>query len=100
MIVVDASVAAKWFLAEEDTPHANALLDGTRKLIAPALIRVEVHAAITRRFRNGEAPEAEVRQGCRDWSEMIDEGLITLLPSEADEPQAVALALRLRHPFQ
>jgi predicted nucleic acid-binding protein len=84
VIVVDASVAAKWFLAEEDTPAANALPHGTQKLVAPALIRVEVYAAITRRFRKGEAPEAEVRQGCRDWSEMIDDGLITLLPSEPD----------------
>jgi predicted nucleic acid-binding protein len=100
MIVVDAGVAAKWFLAEEDTPHATSLLDGTQKLVAPALIRVEVHAAITRRFRKGEAPEAEVRQGCRDWLQMIDEGLITLLPSEPDEAQAVELALRLKHPYQ
>ena len=45
-------------------------------------------------------PEAEVRQSCRDWSEMIDGGLIALLPSEPDYPEAVALALRLKHPFQ
>jgi len=100
MIVVDASVATKWFLAEDETPLANALLNGTRKLFAPALIRVEVHAAITRRFRTGQAPEAEVRQACRDWYEMIDEGLLTLLVSEPDEPQAIDLALQLKHPFQ
>jgi len=100
MIVVDASVATKWFLAEDDTPLANVLLDNSQKLYAPSLIRIEVHAAITRRFRNGEAPEAEVRQACRDWAEMIDEGLITLLSSEQDEPQAIDLAVQLKHPFQ
>ena len=100
MIVIDASVATKWFLAEDDTPLANTLLDGIQKLYAPALIRIEVHAAITRRYRNGQAPEAEVRQACRDWSEMIDEGLIILLASEPDEPQAIDLALQLKHPFQ
>jgi len=100
MIVVDASVATKWFLAEDETPLANALLDGTQKLFAPPLIRIEVYAAITRRFRNGEAPEAEVRQACRDWSEMLDEGLLTLLATESDEPQAIDLALHLKHPFQ
>jgi hypothetical protein len=31
---------------------------------------------------------------------MIDEGLITLLPSGPDEPQAIALALQLKHPYQ
>jgi predicted nucleic acid-binding protein len=100
MIVVDASVTAKWFLAEDDTPLANALLQGTQKLFAPALIRTEVHAALTRRYRTGQAPEAEVRQACRDWSEMIDEGLLTLLASEPDEPQAIDLSLQLKHPFQ
>lgn len=100
MTVVDASVAAKWFLAEDETPLANALLDGTQKLFAPSLIRIEVHAAITRRYRTGQVPEAEVRQACRDWSEMLDEGLLTLLPTEPDELQAIALALQLKHPFQ
>jgi predicted nucleic acid-binding protein len=100
MMIVDASVATKWFLFEEDTPRANALLDGTHKLLAPALIRIEVFAAITRRFRKGEAPEAEVRQACRDWSDMISEGIITLLPLEPDAPQAIDLAIQLKHPFQ
>jgi predicted nucleic acid-binding protein len=100
MLVVDASVATKWFLAEDETPLANALLQGTQKLFAPALIRTEVHAALTRRYRTGQAPEAEVRQACRDWSEMIDEGLLTLFPTEPEEPQAIDLALQLKHPFQ
>ena len=100
MIVVDDSVAAKRFLAEEDKPHANDLRDGTQKLVAPALIRADVHAAITLAFCTVEAPAAEVRQDCRDWSGMIDEGLITLLPFEADEPRAITLALRLKHPYQ
>lgn len=100
MIVVDASVATKWFLAEDDTPLANVLLNGTEKLFAPSLIRIEVYAAITRRFRNGQAPEAEVRQACRDWSEMLDEGLLTLLTSKSDEPLAIDLAVQLKHPFQ
>jgi predicted nucleic acid-binding protein len=100
MIVVDASVATKWFLAEDGTPLANALLDGTQKLIAPALIRIEVHAAITRRFRTGDAPEDEVRQACRDWIAMIEDGLLTLLATEEDEPQAVDLTVLLKHAFQ
>jgi predicted nucleic acid-binding protein len=100
MIVVDASVATKWFLFEEDTPSANALLGGTHKLLAPALIRIEVYAALTRRFRKREAPEAGVRQACRNWEAMIGEGIITLVPSEADEPQAIDLAFQLKHPFQ
>jgi predicted nucleic acid-binding protein len=66
MIVVDASVAAKWFVAKDETPHAHGLLNDTWKLLAPTLIRFEVHAALTRHFRTSKAPEAEVRQACRD----------------------------------
>jgi predicted nucleic acid-binding protein len=100
VIVVDASVAAKWFLAEEDSPLANALLRGRDKLAGPDLLRIEVHAAITRRFRNGEAPEADVRRGCQDWLDLLGEGLITLFPSAQDDAAALDLAVQLKHPFQ
>lgn len=39
--VVDASVAAKWFLPEPDAPAAVRLLDGRHRLAAPDLIHAE-----------------------------------------------------------
>ncbi|MCL5280327.1 MAG: type II toxin-antitoxin system VapC family toxin [Planctomycetes bacterium] len=41
-IVVDASVAAKWFLPEPDASAALRLLDGRYRLTAPDLIYAEV----------------------------------------------------------
>jgi predicted nucleic acid-binding protein len=41
-LVVDASVAAKWFLPEPDAPAALRLLDGRHRLAAPDLIRAEI----------------------------------------------------------
>lgn len=41
-LVVDAGVAAKWFLPEPDAAAALRLLDGRRRLVAPDLIRSEV----------------------------------------------------------
>ena len=41
-LVVDASVAAKWFLPEPNAAAALRLLDGRRRLVAPDLIRAEV----------------------------------------------------------
>ncbi len=41
-IVVDASVAAKWFLPEPDAGAALRLLDGRRSLVAPDLIYAEI----------------------------------------------------------
>jgi predicted nucleic acid-binding protein len=48
MIVVDASVAAKWFLPEKGSSAALALQEGPSQLAAPDLIRMEVAAAITK----------------------------------------------------
>jgi predicted nucleic acid-binding protein len=42
VLVVDASVAAKWLLPEADAPAALRLLDGRRRLAAPDLIYCEV----------------------------------------------------------
>jgi len=49
MIVVDASVAVKWFFPEAGTAEAQQVLASGDRLAAPALIRVEVAAAIARK---------------------------------------------------
>jgi len=89
MIVVDASVAVKWFLPEAGSEEATQLLTGTDKLIAPDLVRVEVAAAITRRVRLGELPENEAIQICHDWLKALSEGVITLTASEDDLAEAI-----------
>lgn len=100
MIVVDASVAVKWLVPEQGSDEADRLLSSSRKLFAPELIRVEVAAALTRRFRTGQAPEAEVREDCARWPQMLAEGILTLSPVEQDYQEAIDLAVRLKHPLQ
>ncbi|NJL51216.1 MAG: type II toxin-antitoxin system VapC family toxin [Hydrococcus sp. SU_1_0] len=46
--MVDASVAVKWLLNEEDSERACGLFEQPYRLIAPDLIRLEVLAAISR----------------------------------------------------
>ena len=57
MIVVDASVAVKWFIPEAGEEDAAQLLGGKKHLIAPAVIRLEVTGAIIRRYREGHLSE-------------------------------------------
>ncbi|MFP5404778.1 MAG: type II toxin-antitoxin system VapC family toxin [Gammaproteobacteria bacterium] len=64
MIVIDASVATKWFLPEADSEQAAALLQIGEKLFAPELIRIEVASAITRRARLGELPPEHASAAC------------------------------------
>ncbi|MCI0459641.1 MAG: type II toxin-antitoxin system VapC family toxin [Gemmataceae bacterium] len=100
MIVLDASVVVKWFVPEHGSAEAERLLTDPRKLFAPDLIRVEVAAALTRKVRLGEAPEPQIREHCANWPRMLAQGIVTLTPAEHDYPEAVALALQLKHPMQ
>ena len=100
MIVVDASVAVKWFFFETGSEEANALLRGSEKLAAPALIRIEVTAAMTRRARVGEVSRQAAQAATFIWHRALALGAITLSPDEHDLPGAVELALGLRHPLQ
>jgi predicted nucleic acid-binding protein len=97
VIVVDASVVCKWFLPEAGTERALVLLDGPLELVAPAVIRLEVAGAITRRQRLGECDDAEARFLCDTWSERLGQGAVTLLPDDELLGRAVALAVELRH---
>jgi predicted nucleic acid-binding protein len=101
MIVLDASVAVKWFVREESgNAEAERLLTEPRKLVAPDLIRVEVAAALTRKVRLNESSAAAIREHCDNWPRLLARGILGLIPIEDDYPHAVALALELKHPLQ
>ena len=53
-LVVDASVAVKWLVAEEDSSAADRLLAGGDDLHAPRLMASEVANALWRKARMGE----------------------------------------------
>ncbi len=52
-LVVDASVAVKWFAPEEGWQRAEALSASGCRLIAPRLIKLEVANAFRRKVREG-----------------------------------------------
>lgn len=63
IVVVDASVAAMWFLPEEHSPNAALLLDSEYDLAAPDFLYLEVASALLKATRRGglavgEAAEA------------------------------------------
>ena len=54
MLVVDASVAIKWFLLEAGRDEARRLLDAGQRLIAPELIVAEVTNTMWKRVMAGQ----------------------------------------------
>ena len=99
MILVDASVAAKWLLPEKGSEQAIALISGPELLFAPAIIRLEVLGAVTRGARMGRAAVEEARDRCRKWFGYLEQGAITLTPEAALIDDAVELALAIKHPI-
>jgi predicted nucleic acid-binding protein len=100
MIVVDANVAAKWYMPERGTEEALALLDSPKQLYAPDLIRLEVLAAITRRVRKGESTVKEARSMRHDWLRHLHEGAVWLIPESDVLQEATELSMSVKHTLQ
>jgi predicted nucleic acid-binding protein len=100
MIVVDASVAAKWYLHEQGSEDASALLTTPQPLVAPSLIRVEVTGAIVRRHREGLLSRERVFEACELWEADLARGAVRLIPTPQLLPAARRIAVDIRHPIQ
>ena len=73
-LVVDASVAVKWFLPEADTPSAERLLAFAGPLHAPDLLRIEVASAVWKYAVGGavdrrvwERAEPKLERSINQW---------------------------------
>jgi predicted nucleic acid-binding protein len=93
-LVVDASVACKWFIAEADTEAAEALLAGDEPLVAPDLIVPEVCKVACVKLRRGEIVAEQAASMVDGLPDMLDE----LVPSVELAARAFAIASALAHP--
>lgn len=102
MIVVDASLAAKWVLWEGDTPDALAFLHQYGEDIgAPDLIIVEVAAAIVRRANIEKGIESEALRALDQWTEELAEQIVKPHRVTPGLTNASArLAIHLGHPLK
>ena len=100
MIVVDASVAAKWYLNEPGSDAAAGLMTAPELLYAPELIRVEVPGAIVRAYRRDRLSEQRTRDALGLWARDLEEGVVKLLPDDMLLPAALDHAIALRHAVQ
>jgi predicted nucleic acid-binding protein len=94
MLVVDASVAVKWFLDEPGDREARALVERSEALIAPELIVAEVLNAIWKRLLAGDA---DIRQGPR-VAAVLPEVLAQIASLGPLAARALEIAAELRHP--
>lgn len=70
-LVVDASVALKWFLNEPLAEASAGLLALPDRLIAPELLLSEVTHALLKRYRRGELENDEIESAVSRLPELV-----------------------------
>jgi predicted nucleic acid-binding protein len=95
LLVIDASVAAKWFVQEPDSAEAAALLDDPgNEFIALDLIRAELLNVLWRKWL-ARAVESTV---AHEIAAQLDRYFAEIVPSDGLATWALSIALELRHP--
>jgi predicted nucleic acid-binding protein len=94
MVVVDASVAAKWFVKEAGREQALEILDDSERH-APDLIIAEVGNIAWKKAMRGEMTGEQARFICTSLRSYF----AVLHRSEALADRAIDIALRLGHPI-
>lgn len=100
MMIIDASVAAKWYLPETGSEEAIELVESGADLTAPSLIQLEVLASITRCVREKRADAEITLVRCQRWQEFLDEGSMKIYATEDILPLALDLSISMKHPLQ
>ncbi len=93
-VVVDASVAIKWYTPEARHAKAKALLGLAETIVAPELILSEVTNVVWAKTRRGEISE-RVAGLIAAW---IRSGVPALVPAVDLNERALQIALTLQHP--
>lgn len=88
IVVVDASVAAMWYLPQAHSEHAMALLASDHDLVAPELLRLEVGSVLLRAVRRRAMTRAEAREAV---GAMLPEG-VRLVPVADGSVRALDVA--------
>ena len=102
MIVVDASLAIKWYLLEPFTADALALLEEVSgSLVAPDVLLSEVIGALVRRANVDRKLRGQSETSISRFVALLDEKLVRI---EGTGPHRMAsaakLALNLGHPLK
>jgi predicted nucleic acid-binding protein len=102
MIVVDASLAAKWMLWEADSLAALEFLEAPgRELCAPELIYIEVAGAIVRRGNEDKSIQADALRALQKWTVAWSDHVVkNYRVTQRRLFVASSMALRIGHPLK
>ncbi|MBL8705987.1 MAG: type II toxin-antitoxin system VapC family toxin [Rhodospirillales bacterium] len=90
IVIVDASVAVLWLVAQERSDSAQALLESIHELVALDLTRLEVMSAVLRLTRSKRLSQLEANVGIERFRRVP----MRLLPASDYAADAYAIAQR------
>lgn len=94
MLVVDASIAVKWYTEEPDSPLARNILGLGIDLVAPDVIVAEILNALWSKRRKGEMPRLDLDELHRSLTGSFSE----IVAAPTVMKAAFDLAVALDHP--
>lgn len=94
VVVVDASVAIKWFVEEPGSGPARRLWREASELMAPDILVAEVCNAAWKKLRRQEISAAQADA----LAQLLVSGPVTYKRTHVLAPRAFAIALALGHP--
>jgi predicted nucleic acid-binding protein len=101
IIVVDASLAVKWFLPEQGADAAAQILLSNALITGPDMLAVEVFATLVRGANMVKSNRPDVESAIRRFQMMISMGEVQLVRSAPHNIEhAASLALNLGHPLK
>ncbi len=102
MIVIDASLAVKWFLKEADSDLAGELFaEFLGQIAVPTLFGIEVAAALVREGNIDKPNSGTMRQAIEKIVSFLSNGsLETVMQAPSQLARAAYLALDLGHPLK
>lgn len=102
MIVVDASLAVKWFLAEPFSDQAASVLSAyVGQIFVPDLMLVEVTSALVRNANMVKSSRANVEVALDRFGKLIADGdVVTRRSSDTAIRQSADTAITLGHPLK
>ena len=93
-LVVDASIAVKWLVQEEDSVNANSLMDQQHEMLAPGFMALEVGNTLLQKVRRGAFSQNQAFR----LSQRIFALPVEWIDTTSLTPEAIRLALELNHP--
>jgi len=91
-LVIDASVAVKWVVAEPDSDRTELLLD--HRLVAPDLLFAECANVLWKKVRRGELTQAEADIA----AQTLEAADLAVVPTRGYVAIATSMAVELDHP--